>query len=293
MENGDSSLLFLYGYLIFSTCPHHGRNGKREENTAFRKIQIHTFGKSLKRLIDGNRSCQEVSEAADVFRQAYANVVEKHEAYVLYLDESEFESEECWIEEITDIADATLVVVNDYMKKPTVTGNEQDTQTNNSASIVNIPPLKLRTESAPLPKFSGDVQQYFSFKRDFTYLVEGQYAPQASLYLLRNCLGPKPAEWIQGEIEYSEAWATLDRHYGDVRLTSDALIRQISKFKPLGEYDPRLADSYHLVKKTAKVLNVLQRPGDLENTTTLSQIEKKTPSERSSEMGSAATQGTR
>ena len=39
--------------------------------------------KSLKPLFDDNRSCQEVSEAADVFRQAYANVGEKHEAYSL------------------------------------------------------------------------------------------------------------------------------------------------------------------------------------------------------------------
>ena len=67
----------------------------------------------------------------------------------------------------------------------------------------------------------------------------------------------------------------MDRHCGDVMLTSDALIGQISKFKPLGEYDPRLADMYHLVKKTTNVLNILKRPGDLENTTTLGQIAEK------------------
>ena len=58
------------GYLWFSsTRPPHGRNGKRGENTTFRRMKIHVFGKCLKRLIDGNRSCQEVSEAVNVSRR--------------------------------------------------------------------------------------------------------------------------------------------------------------------------------------------------------------------------------
>ena len=139
--------------------------------------------------------------------------------------------------------------------KSTVSGNEQDIQIDiNPASTVITIASKLRTESAPLPKFSVDVSQCFSFERDFTYLVEGQ----------RTRRRPRiysEIAWDQNQLSGSREKFNIQRRGNlwigtTVRLTSDALIGQISKFKPLAsEYDVRLADSYHLVKKMANIFN--------------------------------------
>ncbi|XP_064635217.1 uncharacterized protein LOC135492598 [Lineus longissimus] len=147
-----------------------------------------------------------------------------------------------------------------------------------STSSTTAKKLNIRTEKAPLPKFDGNVIEYFDFKRDFKFLVDGRYPPEEALYVLKTCLGHKPADWIQSERDYEAAWTALDDKYGNPRLASDVLIGTLNKFRSPPENDlTQFVELHHLIKKIHNSLSELKRPGDLDNSTTIGLIEKKLP----------------
>ncbi len=167
--------------------------------------------------------------------------------------------------------------------EPTVT---LESSPDNQAATTNLPTyvtpspspnsMKLRTERAPLPKFDGNVRNYLDFRRDFKFLVEKQYTTQEALYVLRSCLDKSSADLIKCKEEYDAAWEKLDREYGDPRIVSDVLLSDLEKVKPVDEFDYAHFVQYHaLIEKIFSMLTKLNRPGDLDNTPTLSAMEKK------------------
>ncbi|CAB4043044.1 Hypothetical predicted protein [Paramuricea clavata] len=167
--------------------------------------------------------------------------------------------------------------------EPTVT---LELSPDNQAAATNFPSyaapspsptsMKLRTERAPLPKFDGNVRNYLDFRRDFKFLVEKQYTTQEALYVLRSCLDKSSADLIKCKEDYDAAWEKLDREYGDPRIVSDVLLSDLEKVKPVDEFDYAHFVQYHaLIEKIFSMLTKLNRLGDLDNTTTLSAMEKK------------------
>ena len=75
-----------------------------------------------------------------------------------------------------------------------------------------------RMEKPKMPKFSGDVRDYSTFKVDFKHLVETRCSKRDAITLLRASLQGKPLELIKGiGQDYDAAWEYLDSFYGDPR----------------------------------------------------------------------------
>ena len=134
-----------------------------------------------------------------------------------------------------------------------------------------------RMEKPKMPKFYGDVIEYFIFKAVFKHLVETRYSKRDSITLLRSCLQGKPQELIKGIVQdYDAAWEYLDSIYGDPRLVADTIIQDITKFKTLRDSEEaRFCDLVHLVRRSFNVLTEVGRKNDMDNSHMLVFIEQR------------------
>ena len=115
--------------------------------------------------------------------------------------------------------------------EPEVENLKVDNETNSCA---------FKVEKPKLPKFKGDVRDYFVFRADFKHVVESRYSERDAITILRASLEGKPLELIKGiGCDYKAAWDYLDSIYGDPRFIADTITQDISKFKVLqdGEDD--------------------------------------------------------
>ncbi|XP_077981413.1 uncharacterized protein LOC144436486 [Glandiceps talaboti] len=134
-----------------------------------------------------------------------------------------------------------------------------------------------KMEKPKLPKFSGDVREYFTFRADFKHMVDKRCSKRDAAALLRTCLQGKPLDLIGGlGTDYDAAWGYLDSIYGDPRFVADIIMQDIVKFKPLkDEEDGRFCELVHLVRRSYNILKEVGRPHDMDNNHVLAMIEKK------------------
>ncbi|XP_070548333.1 uncharacterized protein [Ptychodera flava] len=183
-----------------------------------------------------------------------------------------------------DSTDETHEINTADVSSPAINGSVQDVvnlvtqhtepvQQNTDSSLS----CSFKMEKPKLPKFSGDVREYFTFKADFKHMVNTRYSKRDAVALLRTCLQGKPLDLIKGlGTDYDAAWAYLDSIYGDPRFVADIIMQDIVKFKPLkSEEDGRFCDLVHLVRRSYNVLKEVGRPHDMDNNHVLAMIEKK------------------
>ena len=135
----------------------------------------------------------------------------------------------------------------------------------------------VKHEKAKLPVLTGDVRQHFIFKSDFKHAVEAQYSERDTLTVLRSCLSSEPAKLIEGiSSDLNAAWKYLDHNYGDPRIVSDTITRDLERFRSIqpGE-DHRFCQLVNLVKRSYNILKEIKRPQDMDNTHVISLIERK------------------
>lgn len=283
-----------------------------KKTRAIAKATLTRISNTLKMLIHAERPVDEMLEAESKFKVAFENVLKCHDEYLMLLDIDKIDDEFGWIDDVTGGVDKLTLCINDYkshfapvvttvsvtvttgattgVTSPTSTTSSATTTTSGTATTSSATAsgsvtssstnpssrLRLRTEKAPLPKFSGNVIEYFDFKRDFKFLVDGRHTPEESLYILKTCLGQKPADWIQGERVYESAWVALDDKYGNPRLASDVLIGTLNRFKSVPDNDlAQFIELHHLIKRIYNALSEIKRTADIDNSTTIGLIEKK------------------
>ncbi|XP_071941071.1 uncharacterized protein [Antedon mediterranea] len=134
-----------------------------------------------------------------------------------------------------------------------------------------------KIERPKLPKFSGDVRDYYIFRADFRQFIESRYSNREAVTILRSSLQGKPLELIRGLGEdYRGAWSYLDNVYGDPRFIADAIAQDINKFKPLKEGEEnRFCELTHLINRSYNTLKEAGRPNDMDNNQVLAMIEQK------------------
>ncbi|XP_071946012.1 uncharacterized protein [Antedon mediterranea] len=134
-----------------------------------------------------------------------------------------------------------------------------------------------KIERPKLPKFSGDVRDYYIFRADFRQFIESRYSNREAVTILRSSLQGKPLELIRGLGEdYRAAWSYLDNVYGDPRFIADAIAQDINKFKPLKEGEEnRFCELTHLINRSYNTLKEAGRPNDMDNNHVLAMIEQK------------------
>ena len=74
-----------------------------------------------------------------------------------------------------------------------------------------ISEYRLQMEKPSLPKFSGVIREYATFKSGFKHNLEARYGKRESLTILRSTLHGKPLDMIKGiGLDYDAAWEYLD-----------------------------------------------------------------------------------
>ena len=142
---------------------------------------------------------------------------------------------------------------------------------------------RFKMEKPKMPTFSGNVREYCIFKADFHHAMGECYNERDALMILRSCLQGKPLQMIQGiGHDYKAAWEQLDLVYGDDRFVADAIIHDISRFRPLkpGE-DDRFCELVHLLRRSHNTLNEIGKESDMNNSHMIAIMERKlTPEDR-------------
>ena len=153
----------------------------------------------------------------------------------------------------------------------------QETENSSNAAQEQTVLCSFKVEKPKLPKFSGDVRDYATFKSDWKHIVENQYSKRDAIALLRTNLTEKPLELIRGiGNDYDAAWEYLGSIYGDLRFVSDTVSNDINKFKALqdGE-DARFCELLHLVRRSYNTLKAVGAASDMDNSHMLAVIERK------------------
>jgi hypothetical protein len=184
---------------------------------------------ACKELIDAQRPVVEVKEAFDVVKNAYNSLEVKHEEFTVLLDDTQYDEAEQWMQACNSEYMKFSMMYNDYLNA-NVTENEKDdvvNQANEDENNANVDgendenngvnddqesldmhepaddelssvtknvklssPFALKHEKPKLPKFDGDVRQYFIFKSDFQHAVEAHCSERARLQFFGHVLVP-------------------------------------------------------------------------------------------------------
>lgn len=246
-------------------------------------------------LIEAKRPTQEVRDAFEEVKVARTDLVIKHEAYSMFLNDDEYADAEAWMDNCTREYIKFSTLVNDYSHDAdehdsedevneddealNLVSGEQDNEENKSApsAEASAKPFVLKHEKPKLPNFYGDVWKYYIFREDFKHAVEKHCNTRDTIAILRSCLGPEPAKLIEGiSSDLKAAWRYLDQNYGDPRVISDTVTADLEKFNPiqLGE-DHRFCDLVNLVRRSFNILKEVKRPQDIDNTHVISLIKRK------------------
>ena len=262
-------------------------------------------------LLEAKRPLQEVRDAFQEVKAAYADLVAKHEAYTMFLNDEEYTEAETWMDDCTRNYIEFSMLVNDYthdtddpspqlqdeenedeksegeenedevneVEVQNAVSEEHENEGNKSAKTAeaSAKPVVLKHEKPKLPTFYGDVRKYFIFREDFKHAVEKRCNARDTIAILRSCLGPEPSKLIEGiSSDLKAAWRYLDQNYGDPRVISDTVTADMERFKPIqpGE-DHRFCDLVNLVRRSFNILKEVKRPQDIDNTHVISLIERK------------------
>eukprot|EP00057_Strongylocentrotus_purpuratus_P004640 XP_003729152.1 PREDICTED: uncharacterized protein LOC100889568 [Strongylocentrotus purpuratus] len=258
------------------------------------KAKLTRCGNAVEQLISKKASMEAVEERFHHLKIVYEELQEKHESYSeLIFDDDQFEKEEKWMEVCDTSFINWQVNASKYLDELKERGEPEKVEAapstespadavqsgsgQSSSPEVASAPYSLRIEKPHLPKFSGDVREFFVFRDDFKHLVESRYSSRDGITILRSCLQGKPLDLIRGiGTDYNAAWEQLELIYGDPRFVADAIIDDISKFRALKENeDSRFCELVHLVRRSYNILVSVGRQHDMDNNHMLASIERK------------------
>ena len=257
------------------------------------KARVTRISNALEKMLDAGRDMDEINESVSKLSLAYEDLEEKHEAYCeTVVDDEQFETEDAWIEDCHDAFIDIKMRINDFTKRqasetpqhlPNNDDNSHavpvgDSEPSTAATATrDTTSCKVQVERPKLPKFSGDVRDFTTFRSDFRHLIDSRYSKRDAITILRTCLEGKSLNLIKGiGNDYDEAWAYLDSIYGDPRFVADAIVNDIGRFRSLKEgEDTRFCDLVHLVRRSFNTLKEVNRTSDIDNSHMLALIERK------------------
>ena len=255
-------------------------------------------------MLNAKRPATEMYATVKQVKDTYDNLGNKHDDYTMFLDDTEYDEAEKWMEQCTREYTEFMITVNEYEKIEALPGpqnvfeNTPDTENDSTAvdnhefqqEISEIPeqipvdsgpvpskPHVLKHEKPKLPQFHGDVRKYFIFKADFQNAVESHCSERDAITILRSCLGTEPSKLVEGiSTDLKIMWQYLDQNYGDPRIISDTVTADLEKFKTIqpGE-DHRFCELVNLVRRSYNILKEIKRPQDINNSHVISLIERK------------------
>ena len=137
---------------------------------------------------------------------------------------------------------------------------------------------KMKVKRLEIPKFSGEVRNYPSFKRDYKIHVESFYGKDT--FALKNCLSGEALNHVQAvDNDYDEMMKRLDFKYGRPDKMIDAVLSEVNSLKKCEEIDKKIIQIVDTIEKGYLDLKKLDLHHELGTTSMLSQFERLLPQE--------------
>ena len=209
-------LHFTYRSIIWSFCGSKSRWWKfgvyateKEKAKIVRRAAKGNLTRALNagsQLLEAKRPLQEVRDAFQEVKAAHTDLVAKHEAYTMFLNDEEYPEAETWMDDCKRNYIEFSMLVNDYthdtddaspqlqdeenedeesegeqnedevneVEVHNVVSGEHENEGNKSAKTAeaSAKPVVLKHEKPKFPTFYGDVRKYFIFREDFKHAVE-------------------------------------------------------------------------------------------------------------------------
>lgn len=243
--------------------------------------------KALFMVIGKERPIDEIKNSFAIYEQAFNDLKKAHQDYLLLVDVADLDDEDEWLSTYSDEMDKVRVTVQDYITKHTtpvqptvdpasIAAQAAAAAVAAAAAAPTNKKLQVKVEKTSGPKFSGNVLDFYDFRKEFKFVYESEYGLDEQLYILNRSIPSDACNWITSCNDINDAWDTLKGIYGDTRVISDTILKNISRMKPLPEGDAnKLVKLYHEINKAKNILKELDRESDLDNSTTLATIEGK------------------
>ena len=187
-------------------------------------------------------------EAFNAVKEAFGSqaLEVKHEEFTMSLNDAEYNKAEEWMQTCNSECMTFTMLSKDYINASVAKNNDDalsktsddegneneevnvedenfeendgsendDEPEEDTVSVVNsaksFKPCSINHEKPKLPKFNGDVHQYFIFKSDIQHAIEAHCSERDTLTVLRSCLDGQPAKLIEGiGSDLKTAWKTL------------------------------------------------------------------------------------
>jgi len=140
---------------------------------------------------------------------------------------------------------------------------------------------KFKAVRVDYPKFSGDVRQYLTFKRDFEEVVKrpGRYTDsEMSLILRNNCLEGQVKLDYQNLTDFKKLEEKLDDEYLDKEKVVDMITTQLTEFRAVGYNDyAAFIELVNTVEMAHLDMEAVGNTNTLNNPMTVRLIESKCP----------------
>ena len=187
-----------------------------------------------------------------------------HKAYSILVTSSD--EEDVFLKSLTDH-------VNRFcMEVMGVERNEPRVRT----PAVHAPAPKI--EAIAIPKFDGSYGQWPSFLESWTMVVETYYPREFWGIILKSKLSGEAAELVNAYEKYDDMIAGLKRKYGDKRKICEHVIETIRSVKPVQEGDySGFIQFVDVVEKADTKLRSLGLIGEINNTVSMAEIERRIP----------------
>ena len=139
-----------------------------------------------------------------------------------------------------------------------------------------------RSKALDYPRFSGDIRDYSTFRRDFNEIISNSGAyfsdNQISLLLRSECLQGKAKALVKNVYNLDELWRKLDDAYDDEGQVVQLIINQITSYKEITENDMAgFVDFVEMIEKAHQDLQAYQSTDVLSNPVTTQAILEKCP----------------
>lgn len=199
---------------------------------------------------------------------AYSEVETAHDDYVQLLmdsakDDFDPDKEDLYL---VDIENTKLSLEADITRLV----SKESTSQAQSGSV-------LKVKSLTPPKFSGNVREYGTFKKDYLRLMHPVYGDDP--YAFKSCLSGEALEWIKGvDDDYDRMVSRLEEKYGNLTKLTEVIVHDLKKLRPVGEGDSvKLIHLINVVERSFLDLQKVGAKGEMSSTYIISMIEKLLP----------------
>ena len=226
-------------------------------------------------------------------KQRWNQAQDAHDHYVscLVVDTDQLATEELWIDEVADRFDKIEIEFDKYVEertlmKPLVNREvvQQPSSSREGVAQGQVHPSVIKIERMKFPSFSGDIRKYPQFREEFIKHIQPQCQWEQLTFVLKSYLVDEIREEVNnvGE-DYEKVWERLDKTYGNTGKLVDAILYEVKKL-PYGSNCPSITlQMIKIVEKAYMDLRRLGEEGEMCNSTIISIIEQRMPSNMTNE----------